>query len=97
MERGGWVYIMTNVHNTVYYIGVTSDLYSRVFEHKNKEYPTSFTAKYNCTKLVYFEFYFDIEEAIAEEKRLKKWNRQWKIELINSKNPDWLDLFNEDL
>ncbi|MBO9675131.1 MAG: GIY-YIG nuclease family protein [Sphingobacteriaceae bacterium] len=97
MERGGCVYIMTNVFNTVYYIGVTSDLHSRVIDHKCKRYPTSFTAKYNCIKLVYFKFYSSIEEAIAQEKKLKKWNRDWKIKLISDNNPQWLDLFNEDL
>jgi putative endonuclease len=97
MERGGCVYIMTNIFNTVYYIGVTSDLYSRVVEHKHKRYPTSFTAKYNCTKLVYFMFYDGIEEAIAQEKRLKKWNRDWKVIMISDHNPNWIDLFSEDL
>ena len=97
MERGGCVYIMTNAFNTVYYIGVTSDLHSRVFDHKCKRYPTSFTAKYNCIKLVYFMFYPGIEEAIAEEKKLKKWNKDWKIKLISDNNHQWLDLFNDDL
>ena len=97
MERGGCVYFMTNTSNTVLYIGVTSDLYSRVTEHKNKSYPTSFTAKYNCTKLVYYQFYSTIIEAIAEEKRLKKWDRAWKNKLVNVQNPKWLDLYSEDL
>ena len=97
MERGGCVYILTNVFNTVIYIGVTTDLYSRVTEHKSKLYPKSFTAKYNCNKLVYFEMYPTIEEAISMEKRLKKWNRAWKIELIVKNNPLWVDLYNEDL
>ena len=72
MERGGCVYILANVFNTVIYIGVTSDLFSRITEHKNKIYPNSFTAKYSCNKLVYFEMYSTIEEAIGMEKRLKK-------------------------
>ena len=97
MERGGCVYILTNVFNTVIYIGVTSDLFSRIIEHKNKIYPNSFTAKYSCNKLVYFEMYSTIEEAIGMEKRLKKWNRAWKIELIDKNNPKWLDLYNVDL
>jgi len=97
MERGGCTYIMTNTFNNVYYIGVTSDLYSRVLEHKEKRYPSSFTSKYNCTKLVYFVFYPTIEEAIGEEKRLKKWNRDWKIKLIGDQNPKWIDLFDENL
>ena len=97
MERGGCVYILINVFNTVIYIGVTSDLFSRITEHKNKIYPNSFTAKYSCNKLVYFEMYSTIEEAIGMEKRLKKWNRAWKIELIGKNNSKWLDLYNEDL
>lgn len=97
MERGGCVYIMTNVYNTVLYIGVTSDLFSRVTQNRNKLYPKSFTAKYNCYKLVYYCFYSTIVEAIANEKRLKKWNREWKIKLITTENPNWIDLFNEDL
>lgn len=97
MEKGGCVYIMTNVHNTVYYIGVTSDLYSRVIEHKHSRYPNSFTSKYNCKKLVYYKFYPNIEEAIGKEKRLKKWNRDWKIKIITEQNPDWDDLFSEEL
>jgi putative endonuclease len=97
MEKGGCVYIMTNVFNTVLYIGVTSNLFSRVDEHKTKAYPKSFTAKYNCNKLVYYKMYSTIDEAIGMEKRLKKWNRAWKIQLINKNNPLWLDLYGEDL
>ena len=97
MERGGCVYIMANAYNNVLYIGVTSDLFSRITEHKNKIYPKSFTAKYNCNKLVFYEMYSTIEEAIGVEKRLKKWNRKWKIQLIEKDNPTWSDLFSEDL
>ncbi len=97
MERGGCVYILANVFNTVVYIGVTSDLFSRVIEHKNKVYPNSFTAKYNCSKLVYFEMFPAIEEAIAVEKKLKAWPRSWKNQLIENKNPLWEDLFSDDL
>ncbi|TCC87251.1 GIY-YIG nuclease family protein [Pedobacter frigiditerrae] len=97
MERGGCVYILTNVFNTVLYIGVTSDLFSRIAEHKDKLYPKSFTAKYDCNKLVFYEMYSTIEEAIGMEKRLKKWNRDWKIKLIEKNNPMWLDLYSEDL
>ena len=94
---GGYVYIITNAINNVYYIGVTSDLYTRVLKHKNKIYLNSFTAKYNCKKLVWFEMQPTIMEAIGREKQLKKWNRQWKINLIEKTNPDWIDLFNEEL
>jgi putative endonuclease len=97
MERGCCVYILTNVFNTVLYIGVTSDLFSRITEHKTKAYNKSFTAKYNCNKLLYFEMHPTIEEAIDKEKKMKKWNRAWKIQLIEKNNPLWLDLFSEDL
>ena len=97
MVRGGYVYMMSNVFNTVIYIGVTSSLFSRVVEHKTKAYPLSFTAKYNCNKLVYFETFSSIEEAIAMEKTLKGWKRVWKNELIEKHNPLWEDLFNDDL
>jgi putative endonuclease len=93
MERGGCVYILTNFTHSVLYIGVTSDLYFRVMEHKEKIYPNSFTAKYNCSKLVYFEQFSTIEDAIGKEKQLKNWKREWKLNLINSINPLWNDLF----
>jgi putative endonuclease len=95
MTRGGHVYIMANFTNSVIYIGVTSSLYYRVLEHKEKKYPNSFTAKYNCFKLVYFEFFTHIEEAIFREKRLKKWNREWKINFIEKQNPLWIDLIDK--
>jgi putative endonuclease len=95
MTRGGYVYIITNYSNKVLYIGVTSDLYYRIMEHKEKKYANSFSAKYNCNKIVYYEFFTSIEEAIMREKRLKKWNRQWKIDLIENQNPEWKDLINE--
>ncbi|WP_316735013.1 GIY-YIG nuclease family protein [Pedobacter aquatilis] len=94
MERGGCVYILTNKACTVLYIGVTSELLFRIKEHKEKHYPSSFTAKYNCDRLVYFEQFSTIEEAIAKEKQLKNWKRDWKINLINGFNPDWDDLYN---
>ncbi|RZK35482.1 MAG: GIY-YIG nuclease family protein [Pedobacter sp.] len=93
MERGGCVYVLTNSTHTVLYIGVTSDLYSRIIEHKEKKHPESFSAKYNCNKLVYFEQFSGIEESIAKEKQLKNWRRDWKINLINANNPNWDDLF----
>ena len=93
MQYGGTVYILANEYGSVLYIGVTSDLFTRIPEHKNKIYPNSFTAKYNCNKLVYYETYARIEDAIAREKVLKKWNRTWKDELISKMNPQWKDLF----
>ena len=71
----------------------TSDLFQRIPEHINKVYPDSFTAKYNCNKLVYYETFGRIEDAIAREKQLKKWNREWKNKLITDFNPEWKDLF----
>jgi putative endonuclease len=71
-QYGGCVYIMTNKMHTVLYVGVSSDLTGRVWQHKNNVYPNSYTAKYNCHKLVYYEFYPRIEEAIGAEKTLKE-------------------------
>ena len=81
------VYFMANKNNTVLYIGVTSKLVKRVYQHKTKEYK-GFTSKYNCDKLVYF----DINEAIAREKQLKNGNRNKKNALVNKDNPEWKDL-----
>jgi putative endonuclease len=86
------VYLVTNKSNTVLYTGVTSDLEQRVFEHKTKFYPGSFTAKYNCDKLVYYEEFDDIEEAIKREKQLKRYRRKWKEDAIRNINPEWKDL-----
>ncbi|SFG62875.1 GIY-YIG nuclease family protein [Pedobacter insulae] len=91
--KGGCVYIMTNVNHTVLYTGVSSDLESRVWEHKNHQHPKSFSAKYRCHKLVYFYFFIHIEEAIDEEKRIKGGSRKAKEKLINALNPEWLDLY----
>lgn len=95
MQRGGCVYILTNSTNKVLYTGVTSKLYTRILEHKNKIYPKSFTSRYNINKLVYFEFFLSIEEAIAREKQIKNGSRKKKIDLIKIKNPNWDDLFDE--
>lgn len=95
MKRGGTVYVMTNKNKTTLYIGVTSDLLFRVKEHKEKVYPKSFTAKYNLDKLVYYESFFSIEEAINREKQLKAGSRVKKELLINNMNPEWKDLFDE--
>ncbi|MDN5217373.1 GIY-YIG nuclease family protein [Fulvivirgaceae bacterium BMA12] len=93
MEKGGAVYILTNKNNTTLYIGVTSNLLGRIIEHKEKLYPKSFTARYNLNKLVYFETFYDIEEAIAREKQLKGGSRKKKVHLIRQFNPEWKDLF----
>ncbi|WP_160127559.1 GIY-YIG nuclease family protein [Kordia antarctica] len=86
-----YVYFLTNKNNTVIYIGVTSNLTKRVYQHKAKIYK-GFTSKYNCDKLVYFEEFQSINEAIAREKQLKAGNRKRKEELINIENPEWNDL-----
>jgi putative endonuclease len=86
-----YVYCMANKYNTVLYIGVTNELYRRVKEHKSHEIK-GFTQKYNCDKLVYFEKYDYINDAIAREKQLKNWKREWKNKLIETKNPNWEDL-----
>ena len=88
---------MTNALKSVLYTGVTSNLIKRVQEHRNKVYPESFTAKYNVIHLVYYKTFPVIEEAISEEKRIKAGSRKQKNELINSVNPDWTDLWDEDV
>ena len=86
---------MTNKLRTVLYIGVTSNLPARVQQHHEHFYPNSFTATYNCVILVYYECFDGIVEAIAREKELKKWRREKKDSLINSKNPNWKNLWSE--
>ena len=95
VERGGQIYILTNYKHTVLYIGVTSDLQSRVMEHKARIMEKCFTSRYNVALLVYYEKHATIEEAIAREKFLKGKSRSYKINLINAINPEWNDLFNE--
>ncbi len=85
--------MMTNKHHTTLYVGVTADLYARVVEHKEKSDPRSFTARYNLNKLVYYESYSSIEEAIDREKQIKGGSRQKKIDSINRMNPAWRDLW----
>ncbi|WP_436836596.1 GIY-YIG nuclease family protein [Paraglaciecola arctica] len=86
------VYIITNRYNTTLYIGVTSNLIKRIYQHKNK-LVKGFSAQYNLDKLVYFECFEDMENAITREKRLKVWKRDWKNRLINEMNPRWKDLY----
>ena len=94
MYKGGAVYIMSSPNKGTLYVGVTSNLAGRLWEHKNKHYPEAFTAKYNCILLVYYKYYDSIEDAIAEEKRLKKVSRKSKEKLIDTLNPAWIDLAN---
>jgi putative endonuclease len=89
-----YVYIMTNSRNTVLYVGVTNDLIRRIYEHKEK-LADGFTTKYNIAKLVYYEVFEDIENAILREKQIKAGSRQKKVQLINSINKEWHDLYDE--
>ena len=86
------MYILTTRQNTVLYTGVTNSLYRRIEEHKSHQVP-GFTAKYNVDKLVYYEEFELITDAILREKRIKRWNRKWKEELIARDNPGWQDLY----
>ncbi len=90
--RSFYVYILANRIGGTLYIGVTNDLVRRVAEHRLKP-GESFTKKYEVARLVYFEQFDDVENAIRREKRLKKWNRAWKIRLIEEFNPNWDDLY----
>jgi putative endonuclease len=92
MNRQYYVYIMTNKGNTVLYTGVTSDLTRRVYEHKSK-LVDGFTKKYNVHKLIYYEIFDDPENAIIREKQIKAGPRRKKVELVNTINADWTDLF----
>jgi putative endonuclease len=94
MDKDFYVYILASQRNGTLYVGVTSNLIKRIWEHKNKVVK-GFTQKYNVDKLVYFEQYSDPENAIKREKRLKKYNRKWKLELIEKENPEWRDLYTE--
>jgi len=88
-----YIYILTNKVNTVFYIGVTSNLIKRIWQHKNVVIE-GFTKRYKLHKLVYYEVTSDIEQAILREKQLKNWHRKWKENLIQEKNPDYIDLYN---
>lgn len=92
--KNGYVYILANESNSTVYVGVTSDLVKRVYEHKNK-LVEGFTSKYNIGKLVYFEVSDSVETAIEREKQVKKWRREKKDALVNKNNPDWRDLYTE--
>jgi putative endonuclease len=91
MNKIFYVYILSSKRNGTLYIGVTSNLARRVYEHKNKLIE-GFTKKYNIDQLVYFEVTDDVSVALVREKQLKHWNREWKIKLIEAENPDWSDM-----
>ena len=88
-----YVYILSNRLNTVIYTGVTRDLVRRVYEHKHHLDPDSFTAKYDVTKLVYYESTSDVKAAIEREKQIEGWNRKRKNKLVESRNPSWAELY----
>ena len=91
-EKKFYVYILAKERDSTFYVGVTSDLLKRISEHK-MEVTDGFTKKYDIKKLVYYEVYDDAENAIRREKRLKKWNRPWKMRVIEEMNPEWKNLF----
>lgn len=92
-ERQSYIYMMTNKRNTVIYTGISSDLQKRIYEHKHKLLG-GFTKRYNVDKLVYYEVFDDINDAIEREKQIKAGSRKKKIQLIKSINPDFIDLYN---
>jgi len=94
MEKSYFVYILANRWNTVLYTGITSDLVRRVFEHREK-FVEGFTKKYRVYKLIYYEVYSDVMDAIAREKQIKGYGRRKKIILIEKMNPEWKDLYDE--
>lgn len=93
--KPGFVYILTNKKHTTLYVGVTSHIVQRINQHRDKVFPHSFSAKYNLNKIVYYEVFQDIGDAIGREKQLKAGSRQKKLDLIHSANPEWNDLYDE--
>jgi putative endonuclease len=94
MTKYYYIYIITNKPDGVLYVGITSNLLKRVWEHKNKII-TGFSSKYNLDKLVYYETYESPQQAIDRETCLKRWKREWKLKLIKKENPNWVDLYLE--
>ena len=92
-EYNFYLYILASCQKGTLYIGITNNILNRNFQHKIKYDKNSFTAKYNVDKLVYYETYQYIQDAIQREKQMKAWKRQWKINLIEKENPEWRDLF----
>jgi putative endonuclease len=92
--KQSYVYILASRKNGTLYVGVTSDLIKRIYEHK-QNIINGFTKKYSVHTLVYYEIHDDVREAITREKQIKKWNRSWNLRLIEEKNPEWRDLYNE--
>lgn len=96
MKNKFYVYIITNIYNSTFYIGITNDIERRIYEHKN-ELVEGFSKKYKLKKLVYAEEFKDIKEAIQREKQLKNWHREWKINLIKTINPKLNDLIDAEI
>jgi len=95
MNKGGYIYIITNKNKTTLYIGVTNDLCRRIYQHKNHLIKNSFTDRYNLEYCIYYEYFEYFNLAILREKELKKWNRNKKELLINTMNPEWKEIVNE--
>ncbi len=93
MNKQPAVYILASKRNGTLYTGVTSDLVKRIWEHRN-DMVDGFTSRYGIHQLVWYELHDSMESAITREKRLKNWKRKWKLELIETRNPEWIDLFN---
>ncbi len=94
MEKGGWIYFLSNRPNGTIYVGVTNDLVRRVWEHKEARI-AGFSRKYYLKRLVYFEHHDDIVSAIQRETNIKRWPRAWKVNLITKDNPEWNDLYGQ--
>ena len=92
MNKPGYLYLMASGRNGTTYLGVTSDLLKRVWQHRN-EVIDSFSKKYGCTRLVWYEAFDDVQQARQRELQMKKWKRAWKVDLIERDNPQWLDWF----
>jgi len=92
MSKRGYTYILASQKNGTLYIGITSELVKRIWQHKNN-IADGFTRKYAVHRLVYFDVFEDISDAVSREKQLKRWHRQWKLNLIEQQNPDWRDLY----
>ena len=93
--KPGFIYILTNIHNTTLYVGVTSNLPQRIKDHKEKRFENSFSSRYNLTKLVYWEAFQEIGDAIDREKQIKGGSRKNKLNLIDHLNPHWKDLYED--
>jgi len=97
MQRYYYVYMATNKRHTVLYTGVTNSIFAREQQHKNKQNRKSFTARYNINKVIHYESFVSIKDAIVREKQIKSWSRRKKEELITKRNPKWIDIIEESL